>query len=283
MKTFVFGDCHGCGEELEQLLDQMSPSSSDRVISVGDAFDRGIHAPKVWDMLLKHRIQTFMGNHEYKTLQWLLGRRDWLPKQYYFALNLLMEHGVKPQELLEWHEKLPLIRRYFYKSAISVSVPFAKIPAPKSFIVVHAAIDVTDPIRQNISWNIYGNMLEPMPKPQDGDGKVYFWDAYDGDELVIYGHLVTGDNLPRLRRNLAGKVNSIGLDTAAVHGGNLTGYCVEDEKFYSVACKDWGKECKERMKVEPPIVNGELMSFVNGMRESRRALLGEMAANDGRV
>lgn len=277
MKTFVIGDIHGAGEELKGLLDKMSPSASDRVLFVGDAFDRGLHSPLVWELMKGHK--TFMGNHEYKTMHWLQGRRDWLPKQYYVALNLLIEHGVAPNELLAWHEGLPFME------------------STDSWLVTHGGVVIDSPDTPDLSMNVFysqnrniyfadvgrervGN--EPkMAKPDAGDGNVYWWDLYQGDKLVIYGHLVTGDNLPRIRRNATGRINSIGLDTAAVHGGPLTGFCIEDFAFYSYRSgKDWGKQCEEQMKATPPVVHPELVKFVNEKREALKAVSGTVKVLD---
>ncbi|MCA9610412.1 MAG: metallophosphoesterase, partial [Myxococcales bacterium] len=53
-RTILFGDLHGCWAELEQLLDQLSVTSTDRLVSVGDLVDRGTDSVRLWDFFLTH-------------------------------------------------------------------------------------------------------------------------------------------------------------------------------------------------------------------------------------
>ncbi len=48
MKTFVIGDIHGCCRAFDGLLEKLHPdASSDRLILLGDLFDRG---PDSWEI-----------------------------------------------------------------------------------------------------------------------------------------------------------------------------------------------------------------------------------------
>jgi len=58
----------------------------------------------------------------------------------------------------------------------------------------------------------------------------FWWEVYQGDSMVIYGHdAVRGlqDHRPR----------TLGLDTGCVYGGRLTGYLWEQERLVSVEAK----------------------------------------------
>lgn len=259
MKTYIIGDVHGCSQELDGLLQKMSPTSDDQIILVGDDFDRGMGAAGVWDLIHNHRMIVLCGNHEIKMMQWMQGRREWLPKNYYFALNLLMDHGVTPLELLSWLEGLPLL--------------FLPQNAPEC-IVTHAAVNPVDPLAESVSWNVYGTSPDRVPL-KAGEKQTYFWDIYTGEKLVVYGHLVCPDNLPRIRRGLDGRVNSVGLDTAACHGGPLTGISVEDFRFYSYQSGvDWNTELGKITQGKVSAVRPELMAFVISQREVLKAKMG---------
>jgi len=269
MKRYILGDVHGSGNELLGLLDKMSPVSGDEILLVGDVFDRGLHAHLVWDALRDVKA-VYRGNHEDKMLSWLLGKREGLPVHYYVAMNLLMEHGVAPSELLAFLESLSVLGDF------------------GEYMVVHGGVVIDSPATLDVSMNVYyrqgrnryasdvlmsqdASVIGGVPILAPNDGR-YWWDLYDGDKLVIYGHVVCEDNLPRIRRNRSG-VNSIGLDTAVVHGGSLSAYCPEEDKFYSYSSGvDWSKKCKSRSKEKPPIVNSVLLKFVKEMKEANRVL-----------
>ncbi len=279
MKTYVIGDIHGAGDELERLLETIAPLVTDRVISIGDVFDRGLRADLVWRLIQKYNIEVFMGNHEYKILQWLRGEFDWLPSWYYVAMNLLVESGVTPLELMEWLEARPQLR------------------VEGNVILTHAGVILDAPEVLNTSMNIYyspGRNLfaadagfvyesgkrQVFSRPEFQQVKAHdepycWWDIYQGEQLVVYGHLVTGDNLPRIRRNeKTGRINSIGLDTAACHGGCLTAYCIEDEGFWAYQSGiDQSALCLAQIKEKGVVVDATLVEFVTSQRAARKARL----------
>ncbi len=282
MKTFICGDVHGSGQELLGLLDVVSPNSDDEIVLIGDCFDRGLHSHLVWDILQKPNVKCLMGNHDYKTFHWLQGRREWLPIQYYVALNLLVEHGVKPVELVTFLSALPYIMDC------------------GDFIVVHSGVILDEPLKPSLSMNVFyspnrnlyasdvetaykASGIGKLPIPVENDGNIYWWDLYKGEKLVIYGHLSTVDGLPRIRRNTKGNINSVGIDTGAVHGGSLTCYCPEDDRFYTYRSGvDWAEQVRAMCKATPPLVNPELMAFVREQREMRKVEVGTVIVNGTR-
>ena len=68
-RTLIFGDVHGCADELEELLLAFAPTSDDRVVSVGDLFRKGPDSPRVGRTLRKladdgPEVLHVLGNHE---------------------------------------------------------------------------------------------------------------------------------------------------------------------------------------------------------------------------
>lgn len=242
MKHFCISDIHGCGDELKKLLDLMSPVSSDQIILCGDLFDRGFNSCRVWQTCQEGNVVAVLGNHEKKIKEWLLGTRQMLPQHYYVALNSLVESGVSPDEILAYLEGLPLMRDY------------------GDFIVSHAGVSISNPLVEDISMNVYGN---------DRSG-VSFWDRWEGPQLVIYGHNVTGDGFPRIRR-ARGRVVSVGLDGGCVHGGNLLGMCVETGEFFSIASEDYYSRMMVEVRAVAPVVNTALVEFIVKNRSSHVA------------
>jgi hypothetical protein len=264
--TYIIGDIHGAGQELQGLLDVIAPSADDEIVAVGDEFDRGQHADLVWKLLLGRKV--FMGNHEYKILQWLRGEFDFLPHYYYYALNRIIESGVAPAAFFAWLESLPMLEDR------------------GSYMITHGGVVLDNPTLPNLSMNVYyadgrnyveadcgwvyqKGVKQTLTHPEWE--KMYWWDIYKGDKLVVYGHLVAQDNLPRIRKNDKGQVNSIGLDTAAVHGGPLTAYCPQTDRFYSYRSGvDWYTPLVKSLKAAPPLVNQDLMAFVREQRAKRK-------------
>ena len=69
MSLFAIGDLHGCPNELDVLLDAISPGRDDTVVFLGDYVDRGPGARALVDRLLRLQQGVFTsvflrGNHE---------------------------------------------------------------------------------------------------------------------------------------------------------------------------------------------------------------------------
>ena len=70
MRTIIIGDIHGCDQKLHALLDKVQPVSEDRLILLGDLFDRGPESWEVYQTIMKleesygDRFILLRGNHE---------------------------------------------------------------------------------------------------------------------------------------------------------------------------------------------------------------------------
>ena len=112
MKTFIIGDIHGCRDALARLLDKVAPfPREDRVILLGDLFDRGPDSYGVWKEVLslsdffEDRFFLLRGNHEdylmaekltfSQKLMWnRVGRKA--------TVKSFAEHDKKVEETLPW-------------------------------------------------------------------------------------------------------------------------------------------------------------------------------------
>lgn len=226
MRTYVFGDIHGAGLELSTLISNLNLNEDDRLVFVGDLFDRGLHGHVVWDIVnrkskltsfLKNPILSVAGNHEVKFVNYLKENRkkEMMPIHYLWFLDRIYKHGVKKEEFLNYCESLPYLLNI------------------NDNIIVHGGIKLTNPYEPDFSSNVYG-------VKEDG---VYWWDKYQGDKTIIYGHLGERDHSVRVRHN------SYGIDTGIVFGGYVTAYCLEDKKIYSHRSGiDWKREFKKVVK-----------------------------------
>ena len=70
MRTIIIGDIHGCDQALHGLLDKIQPGAEDRLILLGDLFDRGPESWEVYQTVRKldetygSRLILLCGNHE---------------------------------------------------------------------------------------------------------------------------------------------------------------------------------------------------------------------------
>lgn len=67
-RLIAIGDVHGCAHALEKLLEEISPTPSDRLVFLGDLIDQGRDSAAVLARLLELKQQTqvvlIQGNHE---------------------------------------------------------------------------------------------------------------------------------------------------------------------------------------------------------------------------
>ncbi len=201
MNRIIIGDIHSCSDELQQIINHFPDCE---YIAVGDLFDRGRSGMEVWNLIHKYNIKSCLGNHELKLLNFLTGKRDYISPHYHVFINAFKKEK-KISELIEFLEKLPLI-----------------IELDENSLVTHAAVDLYNPWREDVSINVYGRYEKKKIEQ--------WWNLYNGEVKVYYGH-VSFDK-PQIG------INSIGLDTAACHGNALTSICHETGEIFSVKSKE---------------------------------------------
>ena len=112
MKTFIFGDIHGCADTFAALLDRVQPDEAcDRLILLGDLFDRG---PQSWEVFQKvkelegrfgSRFTLLRGNHEDYLLNPSLSwgeRLVWERVGRSATVKSFKEHGEKMEDAAPW-------------------------------------------------------------------------------------------------------------------------------------------------------------------------------------
>lgn len=202
----IIGDIHSCSRELQLIIDHFPDHE---FIAVGDLFDRGRRGMEVWDLIHRYQIDCCMGNHELKLLNFLTGKRDYVSPHYHIFIDQFKKE--KPiGELIEFLQKLPLIIRL-----------------DESSLVTHAAVNLDDPWKEDVSINVYGRYGKK--KVPSFDSPESWWNKYDKEVKVYYGHISFHN--PKI------KLNSIGLDTAACMGNKLTAINHETGEIFSATSK----------------------------------------------
>lgn len=70
MRTIIIGDVHGCSDALKNLLEKVKPTGADKIVMLGDLFDRGPDSYGVSETVralakeFGERFVLLRGNHE---------------------------------------------------------------------------------------------------------------------------------------------------------------------------------------------------------------------------
>jgi len=243
MTTWIVGDIHGCAQELAELIERLALGPEDRLISCGDLFHRGPDPAGVMDLLTEARASFILGNHERAVLKRVgldpseADASDRPPLREHFppidAEDLRGDGGracLVPEE--RRRELLVFLQGhagYFLRSADLADA--STTHDGRGWCVVHAGLDPSRPLELNDPYD-----LTRMRK-LDERKRRWWYEAYTGDELVLYGH--TSNPIPKAHR-VGGRLMTLGLDTACVYGGALTAYSPELDDFVRVpAEKAW--------------------------------------------
>ena len=203
MYYVIYGDIHGCLEELEELRKLIPKNSIE--ISVGDILDKGPYPVKALRYAKKNKILTIMGNHEYKHIRKYWGRKVQLDED---------QQRVYPQlkqKDFDFIESMPF---------------FIKL---NHLTILHAGI--TNWIRlNNPKLNLMTLLLflrdvdengKFLPLNHNNPNAKYWGDIYNGHEgFVVYGH----NPFREIKKNKF----SAGIDTGCVYGNKLTALIVKD-------------------------------------------------------
>ena len=221
MRNIIIGDIHGCDRELCALLDKAQPGKEDRIILLGDLFDRG---PDSWEVFYRvkslereygEQFILLRGNHEDYLLKEKLTLREkriWDKVGKGTTVSSFQAHGEKMEDAAPWIREHC---RLFYKG--------------EGFQCVHAGL-LVDPIEANDTETLIH------------DHGIALRNCYKGP-LTVVGHIALGDPIwfkgdgetteilqYNEWRTLPEK-GTVCIDTGCGKGGRLTGMIVEEGKY----------------------------------------------------
>ena len=235
MRTAIIGDVHGLLAPLEALVDTLAPGPADRLVFVGDLVDKGPDPAGVVQYVRRlHETARFEvvlveGNHEERHKRYYLNTEE-RPK---VARRMA---GESP-ELAELDSRLSASDRAY----LAAAQPFLRLP-DWNVLVVHGGIPGamrTFPETPEEVAGLTGKDRDRYRKvlrtryisADDGSflalgdnapGDPFWAEAYDGR----FGHVVFGHQ-PFLG-SPACFPHATGVDTGAVHGGDLTALVLPD-------------------------------------------------------
>lgn len=206
-RQFFIGDVHGCSAELQDLLEQFAPTSEDSLYQVGDLICKGPDSLGALRLAQKAGLQMVQGNHERQLLRiWAKAGGERTVKEQFFLDKL----GPGIEEIALAVSRWPLWREL------------------DNIMVVHAGLEpgkrhpreMSERVLTTIrTWDGSGINL-------DVPGDCAWHEADKWPWLVFFGHwaLAGLQDFPHCK----------GLDTGCVYGKCLTGFCPQENKFYTV-------------------------------------------------
>ena len=229
MRSIIFGDVHGCNDELCALLEKVKPGNGDRLIMLGDLFDRG---PESWEVFetvkalekeFGERFVLLRGNHE----DYLLQEKLTIPQKLIWervgrgnTVKSFREHGGRMEDAIPWLQEHC---RMYYKGTMESNgetVPFQ---------CVHAGLKV-DPLEANDTYTMIH------------DHEVMFLNRYTGP-VTIVGHVAmekptwfagdgeTVEELDYLEWKPLPEKGIICIDTGCGKGGKLSAMEICNSEF----------------------------------------------------
>ncbi len=194
-RIIIYGDIHGCLEELHELREELNIERLDLEIAVGDVLNKGLYSIDTLRYLRKHNIITIIGNHEYEYIKYheatLKGKNIKLSRD---RLDIYAQFNTLDLDFLN---KMP---------------HFLKI---KNLTILHAGLPKNFHLKSILSED-EADRLNTHRYETDKKGRKVFWsDLYSGgDGFIVYGHTPFKDI----------KVDdfSLGIDTGCVYGNKLT-------------------------------------------------------------
>lgn len=204
MQRIAIGDIHGCHRALITMLDLISPSTDDLIVTLGDYVDRGPDSKAVIDTLLEfkktHNLVHLMGNHEIQMIRALETPHD---KARFLSdlcggQDTLDSYGGTFDDVLDSHWEFMHTAKLYHEL--------------DNHILVHAGVTSETPVDQQDQETYYYQ-------------RFYSQKPHISGKTVVCGHTIQGD----LPTNIG---HAICLDTCAYGGGWLTALDVDSGQIW---------------------------------------------------
>ncbi len=205
MNTLIIGDIHGCFEELLELCDRAGIGDGDLVVSVGDVVDRGPRPGDVIDFFRRRaRSVVLMGNHERKHVRGVFSYSQEVTRE---QLGDRYAEDVAWMSTLPYHLERPDVRVVHFGHY--PGVPLGEVPE-----------------------DVRAGTTSGERHLRERFGERPWWDVYDDEVPIVFGHHVVGPE-PLVVRDRV-----FGVDTGACHGLALTGLLLPARRLVSVRARE---------------------------------------------
>lgn len=202
--TLIIGDIHGCHAELLDLLERAGIGDDDLVVSVGDLVDRGPDPGAVIDLFRgRPGSVVICGNHERKHVRGLLSYSQQITR---LQLAGRYEDDVRWMSTLPYHWERDDVRVVHW--GLYPGVPLAEVPE-----------------------DVRSGTASGDARLKERLGERPWYDFYEDDKPVVFGHAVVGPEPLVVRDRI------FGIDTGACHGMRLTGLLLPAMRLVSVPAR----------------------------------------------
>lgn len=216
-RLIVYGDIHGCYDELVQLRQKIKLKTNDIEICVGDVVTRGKHSIKTLRYLQANNIKSVLGNHEDKLIRYLGHQAN--AKKNPIVLDEDEQDIVRRLNArdIEFLQNMPLFMRFG-----AITIVHGGLQSHQSLNNLRKK-DKAQILRlrfldENQNFVSFG---------KENKQSVFWTDAYDGNQgFAVYGHQVFDQ--PKENKY------ALGIDTGCVYGNQLSAAIftdVQSKKF----------------------------------------------------
>ena len=249
MRHVFVGDVHGMSDELQSLVSKLKLAQGDTLVFVGDLVDKGPDSVGVVRLVRElaesgpAEVVLVEGNHEDKHRRF---RRNLVVRP-----KVAADQASASPELAEITDGLSDEDVVFLDAA----VPFHRVPEHELLVVhggvpgdmdefpdsVEETVDLVGKAKRRFSLVLRTRFVSAeggkfLTLGSESEGDPFWADVYDGR----FGHVVFGHN-PFLDGPALFE-HATGVDTGAVHGGNLTALVVDAagvRSFVSVPSREF--------------------------------------------
>lgn len=225
-RLIVYGDIHGCLDELITLRTKIAIQKEDIEVCTGDVITKGANSISILKYLRKNGIQSVLGNHEEIILRYIK--------------HTLSKDTQNPMKLDR--DQKNILKNLSYKD-IAFLASFPYFIQVDNYIIVHGGLensmDLANLTKRDKEKMIRLRYLDTnenfIPYGNENEESVFWSDIYDGcNGFVLFGHNKFKE--PKISEH------AIGLDTGCVYGNRLTAIVIEnnEKRFESVA---FGERC----------------------------------------
>jgi len=220
-RLIVYGDIHGCLNELITLRSKIGIKPNDIEVCVGDIITKGYNSIGVLDYLIQNDIKSVLGNHEDKLLRYL----EHSKKKKKNPIKLDDDEKKIIKNLTDKHLN--------YLKSLPVYMKFSDITILHGGVQNHTVLSrLTKKSIQKVLRLRYVDENGDFVTKGDENHKCSFWaDVYDGNQgFIIHGH--------RWMKTVHIHPNAIGIDTGCVYGNKLTAIVIKTKEDYRIVQTD---------------------------------------------